>query len=147
MTWEQQQELRATGLFDIESHTYWHPNFRVEKRRRPAEDYREFIVWQFNRSREMLEHHFATDVIFLAWPYGIYDDELISAARKAGYIAAFTLDRREATRKDDVMAIPRVIVSDCDQGKAFQALLARKSELARKPVVKHLPARYSRFEN
>ena len=27
MTWEQLAALKATGLFSIESHSYWHPNF------------------------------------------------------------------------------------------------------------------------
>jgi Polysaccharide deacetylase len=35
LTWEQLRELQATGLVDIQSHTYWHPNFREEKRRLP----------------------------------------------------------------------------------------------------------------
>ena len=33
LTWEQLQALARTGLFDVQSHTYWHPNFKVEKRR------------------------------------------------------------------------------------------------------------------
>jgi Polysaccharide deacetylase len=34
LTWEQLLELKETGLFDIQSHSYWHPNFKEEKRRR-----------------------------------------------------------------------------------------------------------------
>jgi hypothetical protein len=33
MTWDQLRTLRNTGLFDIQSHTYWHPNFAIERRR------------------------------------------------------------------------------------------------------------------
>jgi len=33
MTWEQLAELKASGLFSIESHTYWHPHFHIDKRR------------------------------------------------------------------------------------------------------------------
>jgi peptidoglycan/xylan/chitin deacetylase (PgdA/CDA1 family) len=29
LTWDQLRELRRSGLFDIHSHTYWHPNFNV----------------------------------------------------------------------------------------------------------------------
>jgi peptidoglycan/xylan/chitin deacetylase (PgdA/CDA1 family) len=40
MTWEQLAALDRTGLFGIESHTYWHPNFKTEKRRLSAGAYR-----------------------------------------------------------------------------------------------------------
>src|ERR1019366_238394 len=33
MSWEQLGALHRTGLFDIQSHTYWHPNFKIERRR------------------------------------------------------------------------------------------------------------------
>ena len=31
MTWAQLAEMKASGLVDIQSHTFWHPNFNVEK--------------------------------------------------------------------------------------------------------------------
>lgn len=124
MTWQQLKDLQATGLFDIEAHTYWHPNFRVEKRRLVASDYRKLVEMQLDKSRDVLERRLGSKVDLLAWPFGIYDDELIAAAREAGYIAAFTIERRKASRRDNVMAIPRFTVTDNDVGKAFAALLA-----------------------
>ena len=32
-TWAQLAEMKASGLVDIQSHTFWHPNFNVEKKR------------------------------------------------------------------------------------------------------------------
>jgi len=127
LTWEQLEELKATGLFDIESHTYWHPNFRVEKRRLSAADYQNFVQFQLEKSRALLENRFHTKVDLLAWSFGIYDDQLIAAAQKAGYVAAFTIERHSASRNDNIMAIPRFIVSDGDVGKAFERLLTRDS--------------------
>ena len=63
--------------------------------------------------------------------FGIYDDELISAAQKAGYLAAFSIERRKVSQRDNVMAIPRFIVSDSDEGKAFEDLLIQE------PVTRH----------
>jgi peptidoglycan/xylan/chitin deacetylase (PgdA/CDA1 family) len=124
MTWQQLKDLQATGLFDIQSHTYWHPNFRVEKRRLSPGDYQKLVETQLVKSREVLERRLGSKVDLLAWPFGIYDDELIAAARKDGYIAAFSIERHKVSRKDNVMAIPRFTVSDSDIGKAFEALLA-----------------------
>ncbi len=33
MTWDQMRELKKTGLFDVQSHTYWHPNFKKERKK------------------------------------------------------------------------------------------------------------------
>ena len=63
----------------------------------------------------------------LAWPFGIYDDELIAAARRAGYVAAFSIERRNVTRDDNVMAIPRFLVTGSDKGAAFALMLSGKN--------------------
>lgn len=124
MTWEQLKQLQATGLFDIESHTYWHPNFRIEKRRLSPADYQQLVDSQLRKSREVLQRRLGSKVDLLAWPFGINDSELIAAARRAGYVAAFTIERRQVSRRDNPMAIPRFTVRDSDVGKAFQSLLA-----------------------
>ena len=124
MTWPELKQLQATGLFDVESHTYWHPDFRAEKRRRSASDYRKFVAWQLEKSREVLARRLGKRVDLLAWPYGIYDDDLMAAARQAGYIAAFSVAWGRITRQTDLMAVPRFIVTDRDVGKTFAALLA-----------------------
>jgi hypothetical protein len=59
----------------------------------------------------------------LAWPFGIYDDELIASARQLGYIAGFTLARRRAGRSDEPMALPRYLVTNQMQGALFEKLL------------------------
>ena len=48
MTWAQLERLRRTGLFDIESHTYWHPNFTAERRRLSPGDFRLFAARQLS---------------------------------------------------------------------------------------------------
>src|SRR5438309_326408 len=51
MTWAQLDELRHTGLFDIQSHTYWHPNFKIERRRLAASEYDKFVTMQLVKPR------------------------------------------------------------------------------------------------
>ena len=123
MTWEQLGELKGTGLFEIESHTYWHPNFHIEKRRLSAEAYGKFVDSQLSKSRQVLEHRLGGHVTMLSWPFGIYDDELNAAAAKSGYVAAFTIERRKVSRGDNPMALPRFIVTNGDVGKRFGSLL------------------------
>jgi peptidoglycan/xylan/chitin deacetylase (PgdA/CDA1 family) len=123
MTWEQLQTLVATGLVDVGSHTYWHPNFAKEKRRLSQIAYGHFVDDQLRKSRERLESRLGMKVDMLSWPFGIYDDDLMARAAGAGYVAAVTLDRRHATAADHIMALPRYLVTDLDTGPRFQALL------------------------
>jgi peptidoglycan/xylan/chitin deacetylase (PgdA/CDA1 family) len=123
MTWGQLEDLQRTGLFEIESHTYSHPNFNVEKRRLSPTDYRKLVETQLSKSKEVLEQRLGRGVDLLAWAYGIYDDQLMRAAKQAGYVAAFSVDQRKATREGNLMAIPRFTVSERDVGKVFAELL------------------------
>jgi peptidoglycan/xylan/chitin deacetylase (PgdA/CDA1 family) len=123
LTWEQLRALAATGLVDIQSHTYWHPNFAQERRRLSPVAYEHLVVDQLTRSRDTLQRRLETKVDMLSWPFGIYDDQLIAWASRAGYVAAVTLDRRHATAADAIMALPRYLVTDADTGARFQALL------------------------
>ncbi|MBI2313648.1 MAG: polysaccharide deacetylase family protein [Betaproteobacteria bacterium] len=131
LTWEQLAEMKASGLVDIQSHTYWHPNFRKDRRRLAPEAYGASVTMQLTRSREVLERRLGSPVRYLAWPFGIYDEDLMDRARRAGYGAAFTMDRRHAGPHDSVMAIPRYRVTDRDRGRAFAALLGETGQTAR----------------
>jgi peptidoglycan/xylan/chitin deacetylase (PgdA/CDA1 family) len=123
MTWEQIAALQRTGLVDIQSHTHWHPNFKVEKRRRSALDYRAFVVRQLTRSRDLLKQKLGTTPDLVAWPFGIYDAELLGLARDTGYRAGFTLDRRGVRMDDDLLALPRFLVTEAVGEREFAAML------------------------
>ena len=112
MTWQELREMQDSGLVDIESHTYWHPNFNREKKRLEKRDYQQFVTMQLAKSKITLEHKLDKHVDMLAWPFGIYDDELIDYARNRGYIAGFTLQRRPAERSDNPLAFPRYLMTD-----------------------------------
>lgn len=127
LTWEQLDQLHRTGLFDIQSHTYWHPNFNAEKRRLSPTAYRAFAALQIVKARTMLEHRLGVEADLIAWPFGIHDDELIGMAREAGYIAGFTIERRLVTSGERIMALPRFIVTDRASGRAFTSLLPQEN--------------------
>ncbi|AIO69006.1 polysaccharide deacetylase family protein [Burkholderia oklahomensis] len=114
MTWDELRALRDTGRFDIESHTWWHPNFRTERRRLAPDAFRRFAATQFAHSRALIEREVGGPVDLLAWPFGLYDGELTSLAAQSGYVAGFTLDARKVWRGDAPLALPRfLIVDDC----------------------------------
>lgn len=123
MTWEQLQEMHASGLVDIQCHTYWHPDFRKEKKKQTTESYAKFVDMQLNKSRAKLESVLGTHIDLLAWPYGIFDPELEIAAQHAGYRAAFAYDGMVAHPGDDPFSLHRIPVPDFLRGSGFAAAL------------------------
>ncbi|MBC7961875.1 MAG: polysaccharide deacetylase family protein [Steroidobacteraceae bacterium] len=123
MTWDQLRDLKKTGLFDIQSHTYWHPNFKRERRKLTPQALESLVTTQLKKSRGRLEKELGGQVDLLAWPFGIYDDYLLKKAAEAGYISTFTIERRHATASDSVMKLPRYLLVNADSGKAFIRLL------------------------
>jgi len=123
MTWDQLRELKKTGLFDVQSHTYWHPNFKKERKKLSAPALEQLVMTQLRKSKARLETELGSRVDMLAWPFGIYDDYLLGKAAQAGYVTTFTIERRHATASDPVMKLPRYLLVNADSGKAFVQLL------------------------
>jgi peptidoglycan/xylan/chitin deacetylase (PgdA/CDA1 family) len=129
LTWDQLNELQRTGFFDIQGHTYWHPNFKQEKNHRSANDYVNFVKNQLENSKKILEEKLGTSISFLAWPFGIYNPYLEQAASKAGYLMAFTIDDETANRNHRAMAQPRFMIIESRSMKTFENIVRRATQI------------------
>jgi hypothetical protein len=78
---------------------------------------------QFAKPRTVLKAKLGVDATLLAWPFGIYDDDLMKRAGAAGYVAAFTLKGRLVSAGDPMLSLPRFLVTDAMSDKSFAALL------------------------
>jgi len=138
MTWEQLRALKKTGLFDVQSHSYWHPNFRKERNTLPHAEYLKFVDIQLRKSKTKLEKEVGGQVDMIAWPFGERpDQELVKKAKAAGYVAGFTIVRRAATPQESSMMLPRFLLLNSDKGKAFEAIVhtATNGAQSRQPQV------------
>ena len=126
MTWDQLREMKETGLFDFQSHTYWHPNFKKDREKLRPTEYEQSVEMQLRKSKVRLEKELNTRVEMLAWPFGIWDEWLIRKADEAGYHATLTMERRHARASDNRMALPRYLLTSGDGEKAFERILGRK---------------------
>lgn len=124
MTWDQLRELKKSGLFDFQSHTYWHPNFKRERKKLKPADFDKLVSSQFIKAKDKIAKELGVTVDMLAWPFGIYDDDLLKRAAASGYTATFTIERHHATSADSAMKLPRYLLIDADNGKNFAAILA-----------------------
>lgn len=123
MTWDQLTELQKTGLFDIQGHTYSHPNFKHERKALSASAYEKFVKKELVNSKKILEDKLGKKITLLAWPFGIYDDYLEQEAANAGYVMAFSIDARTANKSYKPMAQPRFMIIDAQSMKTFTALV------------------------
>jgi peptidoglycan/xylan/chitin deacetylase (PgdA/CDA1 family) len=117
------KEVKDTGLFDLQSHTYWHPNFKKEKKKLDQKEYEKLVDTQLKKAKDKLEKDLNTKVDLLAWPFGIYDEYLMGKAAEAGYVAAFSIERRPVRSTDNMMSLPRFLIENSNQGKSFERLL------------------------
>jgi peptidoglycan/xylan/chitin deacetylase (PgdA/CDA1 family) len=124
MTWDEVRELKKTGLVDIQCHTFWHPDFRKDRKRLPPAEYDRFVALQIYRSREVLEKQLDIRIDMLAWPFGIYDADLLKRAAEAGYTAGFSIERHHVNGVDAMMALPRYLMTNRDKEKEFARIVA-----------------------
>ncbi len=126
MTWDQLRELKKSGLFDFQSHTDWHPNFKKDRKKMKPAEFDKSVTMQLTKSKARIEKELGVKVDLLAWPFGIYDDDLLRRAAAAGYVGTFTIERRNATAGEQLMKLPRYLLINADQGKAFAQMLEGK---------------------
>lgn len=92
LSWAQLQEMRASGLVDVQSHSKSHRNL-VE--RQPAESEARYLAnldAEMRVSRELLQRRLpGLDVRHLAYPFGDADGPVIERARENGYELAATV--------------------------------------------------------
>lgn len=128
LTWDQVKELMKSGLFDIQSHTLSHPNFKQEKKHMSQGNYEKLVYRELFDSKKILEDKLGIKIDLLAWPFGIYDDYLEQQAAKAGYSMAFTIDYRSAARIYRPEAQPRYMIVDSQSIKTFASIATGKAQ-------------------
>lgn len=85
MTWEQLREMANSHTVTIANHTLSHPKLHNLATR--AEKEKEIV-----EANKALKYQLGVDNVWLAYPYGDYDDEIIDICKKAGIKMAVTTD-------------------------------------------------------
>lgn len=85
MTWDQLREMANSYTVTIANHTLSHPKLHNLATR--AEKEKEIV-----EANKALKYQLGIDNVWLAYPYGDYDDEVIDICKKAGIKMAVTTD-------------------------------------------------------
>jgi peptidoglycan/xylan/chitin deacetylase (PgdA/CDA1 family) len=126
LTWEQIRELADQGL-EIGSHTRYHPNFKVERRRLKPQEYEEFVEKEMTSSKRILEEKLGRSIRYLSYPFGVHDEVLENKAFQAGYQAMFTIMRQGCDQNSSRGALPRFLIEPHTSTRSFSYILSPQS--------------------
>jgi peptidoglycan/xylan/chitin deacetylase (PgdA/CDA1 family) len=92
LTWDQMQELVATGLIDVQAHSKTHSNLTIRGYSESDAAYRDRLNSEVAMPRQVLERKLRVNVSTYAYPYGDTNPTLIETLQKASYRLALTVD-------------------------------------------------------
>lgn len=102
MNWEQLKKWQQAGM-EIGAHTVTHPSLSRLKEKE--------IEWELETSKKQLEENLKIKVKFLCYPYGDFDWRVKKIAQKVGYHGAVAIFQGVSLQKEDIWALPRVVIS------------------------------------
>ena len=92
LSWKQMQEMKASGLIDIQSHSKTHANLSY---RLPGESdgaYRERLKMEVRTPLQILQQKLAAAPVSFAYPFGDTNQQVMDQLAKADYKLAVTVD-------------------------------------------------------
>jgi peptidoglycan/xylan/chitin deacetylase (PgdA/CDA1 family) len=102
MNWEQLQKWHTAGM-EIGSHTLEHPFLTKCDEAR--------LEQELMKSKQVLEAKLGINIDFLCFPYGFFDDNTKTIARKAGYKGALAIFAQAPLWNPDLFALARIPIS------------------------------------
>ncbi len=115
LTWQQVRDMAEHGI-TIGSHT------RTESYV-PLVDLHQ-LSDEIAGSKRMIEKQLGKPVLFFAYPVGGFTEKAKDIIKDAGYQAAFTTNRGNNKRNDDLFALRRIRIKDSDDGLVLMAKLS-----------------------
>jgi peptidoglycan/xylan/chitin deacetylase (PgdA/CDA1 family) len=116
LSWADLQDLMASGLFSVASHSATHA--RLGRLSGHA------LQREVQGSKLALEERLGHPVTAFAYPFGEYTDAAIAEVRAAGYGCAVTTDDPPQRGGADPFALGRILIGDDDDESAFAVRLS-----------------------
>ncbi|WP_304457969.1 polysaccharide deacetylase family protein [Alicyclobacillus sendaiensis] len=116
MTEAQLKQLQASGLVDIEGHSYSHPYLTSVSPSRMEQEVRE--------SADILSKMVGHPIWVFCYPYGAYNAAVIHAVQESGYALATTQNEGYARLSQGPFTLDRIPILRDTSFAEFQSLLA-----------------------
>lgn len=104
LAWDEYRHLLQSGRVDIGCHTH---DLHVAANRGVLGVSGSALEEDLDRFRAVLRRETGKSTDVLAWPYGLYDKERVSIAKKAGFRYLLTSREDSFAKSSDVSRIPR----------------------------------------
>ena len=121
MTKKQIQDLSDTPNIEIGSHTVSHPyltNLNEEDLKR-----------QLTESKAFIENIIGKPINSISYPHGDYNDNVILAAKQAGYTYGYTVEPKNISSNQILMTIPRYAILPTDSIFKIKLILSGAFEV------------------
>lgn len=115
VTWEQAEEMEASGTISIQSHTVTHSSM--------TELSDEQLRHELADSKQAIESHLNKPIHFIAYPTGTYNLHIAQLVKEAGYDGAFTIKYGNVDKASNLYAIERIPVFHTEN--TFKSFLER----------------------
>lgn len=100
ITKAQLKEMAVSGVVEIGSHTFNHPDLRLKKK---ADQ-----IFEIKGSRNALEAIINIPVLTFAYPYGYYNSQILEITKDSGYLGAVTVMPGVNHKSDNLWLITRL---------------------------------------
>jgi peptidoglycan/xylan/chitin deacetylase (PgdA/CDA1 family) len=121
LSWAQLNELRASGLVDIQSHSKTHTSFSLRPGESPA--YGSRLAAEIDQPQALLQRQLNERVRVFAYPYGDASRLAAKMLRDRGYVLAFTVTRGGNASFSDPFMLKRDMVYSNATMRDFQNYL------------------------
>ncbi len=122
VSWPEVEEMAAAGV-DIQGHTKSHPPLTRRNLGEAEESYRARIQQELAESKQVIEAHIHQPVTCLAYPYGLFDEEVERSVKATGYVAALTCNSGNNSPATNPYHIDRRMVGRRLSLERFESLL------------------------
>ncbi|MBN2032556.1 MAG: polysaccharide deacetylase family protein [Deltaproteobacteria bacterium] len=106
LTWEQLREMKEDG-FEVGSHSLSHCDLTKKKQGEDDHRYIKRIREELIRSKEIIDRKLNQDTTYFAFPYGDYNQLVLSLCEEAGYKTALSVNRGGNPFFSDPLALRR----------------------------------------
>jgi peptidoglycan/xylan/chitin deacetylase (PgdA/CDA1 family) len=130
ITWDQLREMNTDG-FEVGSHTLSHCDLTKKKEGEDEKAYIERIKRELLVSKQIIDKELEQDTIYVAFPYGHYNQRVLNICDQVGYEMAFSTKRGGNPFFADPLALRREQLVKRDM-ETFIARLKTFQELSLK---------------
>ena len=92
ITWDQLREMKTAG-FEIGSHTKSHSDITKQRKDEDDHAYAVRLESELLGSKSLLDKELSQDTVYLAFPYGRYNERVLAASEQVGYKLGFSVKR------------------------------------------------------